>query len=179
MGGRLLSLSADQTRLMGEEIGKRLRPGDVVALTGTLGAGKTCLAQGIARGLGISEREVVSPTYTLIHELQGPVRLFHIDLYRIEDADDLEDIGFYESFDEASVTLIEWADRFPGALPDAHLQIDLARYGDSDDAREARLLPRGRHYEELAGVLETIIPSCLASGGAHGPRADGGGMSDA
>lgn len=169
MAGPLLSLSADETRLMGETIGKRLRAGDVVALTGTLGAGKTCLAQGIARGLGISEREVVSPTYTLIHELTGRLRLFHIDLYRIEDGDDLEDIGFYETFDGESVTLIEWADRFPGALPDAYLEIRLARQGESDDVRELRLLARGRHYEELVGDLERIIPSRLSAGGPDLP----------
>ncbi|MDX1763357.1 MAG: tRNA (adenosine(37)-N6)-threonylcarbamoyltransferase complex ATPase subunit type 1 TsaE [bacterium] len=169
MGRRLRSLSADQTRLMGEKIGKRLRPGDVLALTGVLGAGKTCLAQGIARGLGLREQEVVSPTYTLIHELSGPVRLFHIDLYRIEHEEDLEHIGFYDVFDGASVTLIEWGDRFPGALPDAYLQIDLARQGDNDDIRDVRLLPRGDHYEELAGELEAVMLPSLSQGGSGPP----------
>jgi tRNA threonylcarbamoyladenosine biosynthesis protein TsaE len=164
MEWHLLSLSEDQTRLIGEEIGKRLRPGDVIALWGTLGSGKTCLTQGIARGLGIAEEDVVSPTYTLIHEIIGSLRLFHIDLYRLTDPEDLEDIGFYEAFDGEGVAVIEWADRFHGVLPDKHMQIRLEPDRENESVRRITFVCSHPRYKELIKVLSTVIPPMLSSG---------------
>ncbi len=128
-----------------------LAGGDILALQGNLGAGKTCLVKGIARGLGIPEEEVVSPTYTLIHELAGPLRLFHIDLYRIENSDELENIGFYDAFDKDAVTVIEWPDRFFPWLPEPYLLLELKRF--SEEGRELKLRSRDECFQ---GLIEAI-----------------------
>jgi len=145
------SHSEAETRVLGERIGRMLAGGDILALQGNLGAGKTCLVKGIARGLGIPEEEVVSPTYTLIHELAGPLRLFHIDLYRIENSDELENIGFYDAFDKDAVTVIEWPDRFFPWLPEPYLLLELKRC--SEEGRELKLRSRGEHFQ---GLIEAI-----------------------
>jgi tRNA threonylcarbamoyladenosine biosynthesis protein TsaE len=156
---QIISRSEEQTRSLGERIGRLLSGGDVVALEGGLGAGKTCLTQGIARGLGLSERDVVSPTYTLIHEISGKAggetrgvdRLFHVDLYRIGDADDLENTGFYEAFEDDAVTVVEWADRFPGIFAVPYLQVILERTGETE--RTIRFVAHGRRHLELTQSL--------------------------
>jgi len=149
------SYSEEQTRALGERIGRRLAGGDVLALRGDLGAGKTCLVKGIARGLGISEGEVVSPTYTLIHEIAGIPRLFHIDLYRIEGPDDLENIGFYEAFEKDAVTVIEWPDRFLRCLPETYLMVELKRF--SEGGREFQFRSRGERFRGLIEALQGEI----------------------
>ncbi len=164
MQTQIVSRSEEQTRAVGERIGRLLAGGDVVALEGELGAGKTCLTQGIARGLGLPERDVVSPTYTLIHEIRAKsagareegVRLFHVDLYRIGDSDDLENTGFFEAFDSDAVTVVEWADRFPGVFQAPFLQIILERTGEAE--RSIRCVAHGRRYQELTDVLAKGAP---------------------
>jgi tRNA threonylcarbamoyladenosine biosynthesis protein TsaE len=109
----VISLSSpEQTQAVGEALGRALREagarGAVLALTGPLGAGKTCLVQGIARGFGAAGY-VRSPTFTLIHEYRGPTPLYHVDLYRI-DAADLDGLGLEEIVDGPGLTVIEWAD---------------------------------------------------------------------
>ncbi len=146
------SHAEEQTRTLGERIGRRLVGGDILALRGNLGTGKTCLVKGIARGLGIPEEEVVSPTYTLIHEIIGSLRLFHIDLYRIEDPDDLENIGFYEAFEKDAVTVVEWPDRFIEWLPEPYLMVELEQISEGE--REFRFRSRGEHYQ---GLIEALL----------------------
>jgi len=109
MVGRFETHSADETRLLGKMLGESLREGDVVALTGELGAGKTVFAKGIAEGLGVTD-EVVSPTFTLQRIYHGSRTLHHFDLYRIEDEEELCHIGFYDTLGEG-VCVIEWAER--------------------------------------------------------------------
>ena len=118
----------------------------VIALAGPLGAGKTSLVQGMARGLQVSGG-VRSPTFTLIHEHPGAVPLFHVDLYRL-DAHDAEGLGLDEITDIPGVTAIEWAERAPGVLPDTHLWIEFA-FGQGESERCLRLIPRGKRYERL------------------------------
>jgi tRNA threonylcarbamoyladenosine biosynthesis protein TsaE len=156
MERHLRSVSEAETRLIGERIGKCLTAGDILALVGRLGAGKTCLTQGIARGLGLREQEIVSPTYRLIHEVNGPVRLFHVDLYRISDADDLENAGFYDAFDDDAVTIIEWADRIPSAIPDPHLEVRLQRVNDNE--RDITFVPHEGRYRNLVERLLKNLP---------------------
>ncbi len=160
---QIVSSSEEQTRVLGERIGRLLCGGDVVALEGGLGAGKTCLTQGIARGLGLSERDVVSPTYTLIHEIRPQtrgqrgegVRLFHVDLYRIGDADDLENTGFFEAFDTDAVTVVEWADRFPHVFRAPYLQITLEHTGESE-----RLIRCVSHGDRFDGLTDRVAKAC-------------------
>jgi tRNA threonylcarbamoyladenosine biosynthesis protein TsaE len=109
MVGRFETRSAEETRAIGKTLGMSLAEGDIVALTGALGAGKTVFAKGIAEGLGVTE-EVVSPTFTLQRTYTGVQTLHHFDLYRIEDEEELQHIGFYDALGEG-VCVIEWAER--------------------------------------------------------------------
>ncbi len=106
---KLISGSAGETLKLGEKIGKSLKSGDTVALYGGLGSGKTVFAKGIAKGLGIKD-EVVSPTFTLLKIYKGNHELYHFDLYRIEDEQELYHIGFYDYVGKDGVCVIEWAE---------------------------------------------------------------------
>ena len=103
---------------LGARFARLCRPGDVVALQGTLGAGKTCFVKGMARGLGVAqERAVTSPSYVLLHQYPGRLVLYHFDACRLEDADQMEQIGCQEVFDAGGVSVVEWADHVAACLP--------------------------------------------------------------
>jgi len=145
----ILSASAEHTRAIGVQLGRLLRAGDVVAFSGDLGAGKTCCIQGIASGLGIADGlTVTSPTYTLIHEYQGNVPMYHFDVYRLVNDDDLYDLGYEEYFYGTGVTLIEWADRIQSFLPDDHLA--LAFHVQDDGVRTIQFQATGTRWEDVA-----------------------------
>lgn len=114
-----------QMHLAGRLLGELARPGDVIALSGPLGAGKTSLVQGVAAGLGFTGH-VPSPTFNILLVHRGALPLHHFDLYRLERADQLEDIGFYEMLESGGVSAIEWAERFPGELPDDRLEVTIS-----------------------------------------------------
>ncbi len=116
--------SAAETARAGDLLGSLAAPGDVIALSGGLGAGKTALTQGIASGLGVSGH-VPSPTFNILLVHRAPIPLYHFDLYRLERAGQLVDIDFYETVESDGVSVIEWADRFTGELPDDRLDISL------------------------------------------------------
>jgi tRNA threonylcarbamoyladenosine biosynthesis protein TsaE len=104
--------SASDTLTLGEKIGRHLEAGDIVFLFGDLGAGKTTLTQGIARGLGVAKEEYVrSPTFTLVNEYKGKVPVFHIDLYRIASHHELDDLGLEEIFSSKGIAIVEWAEK--------------------------------------------------------------------
>lgn len=140
---------AEETRSLGEAIGRRLGPGDVVALWGELGAGKTVAAQGICLGLGVAE-PVSSPTFTLVQEYRGRLPVWHLDTYRVRHADELIDLGWEELLRGGGVVLVEWPERIAEALPEHRLDIRLQ--GDGDD-REIELLPRGERARKLIQEL--------------------------
>jgi tRNA threonylcarbamoyladenosine biosynthesis protein TsaE len=123
----LISKSPAETVRFGRILGEGLQAGDVVALTGELGSGKTCLTQGIAGGLGVPENYVItSPTFTLINEYPGrEAALIHVDLYRLQGAADLADTGFEEYLSGGGVMVIEWAERIPEAVPDGAVCVAL------------------------------------------------------
>lgn len=121
----------EETESVGERIGCVLEPGSVVALIGELGAGKTILTRGIARGLGVPDL-VHSPTFTLIHEHQGRLPVYHFDLYRIGSTQELEDLGAETYFYGDGVCIVEWAERAASVLPPDHLEI---RISGNDDRR--------------------------------------------
>jgi tRNA threonylcarbamoyladenosine biosynthesis protein TsaE len=123
--------SEEETIAFGERLAGRLPRGAVVLLVGNLGAGKTTLAKGIVKGLGAARpEEVSSPTFTLIHEYGSPVAVYHVDLYRIDSAEDAATLGLDELFDSEKVVLIEWGERFPELMPPGHLEIRLRTVGD-------------------------------------------------
>ena len=112
------SATHDDTVRLGRLLAGLLQPGMVIALVGDLGAGKTTLVKGIASGLlNIDEREVTSPTFTIVQEYSGAMPLYHIDAYRLDSVLDLEAVGFDDCIDGNGVTVIEWADRITEALP--------------------------------------------------------------
>ena len=122
--------SEAETIALGEQLARELPPRGVVLLIGNLGAGKTTLAKGIAKGLGIAPEEVSSPTFTLIHEYSE--KLYHVDLYRLDDPRSVERLGLDELFSRDAVVLLEWGERFPQLLPDDRIEIHLIRTGDED-----------------------------------------------
>lgn len=108
----ILSHSSEETIKEGREIGAKLKAPVLILLSGDLGAGKTTLTKGIAAGLGAArEDDVTSPTFTLIHKYEGSTRVYHVDLYRIEDLHDLETLGLEDIFSEQAVIIVEWPDR--------------------------------------------------------------------
>lgn len=126
-----LSRSPEETNRIGEIIGKHLVAGDIVALIGDLGAGKTTLTQGIARGLAVPDAyAVTSPTFTLVNEYPGRLTLYHVDVYRLSGVADLETIGYEEYFFAEGVTVIEWADKIVEILKENCIFIELGYIDD-------------------------------------------------
>jgi tRNA threonylcarbamoyladenosine biosynthesis protein TsaE len=144
-----------ETRSLGQQIGFFLSHGMVVALTGDLGSGKTCLVQGLARGLNVSdEYPVTSPTYTLINEYPGRLKLYHVDLYRLDNPVDCDDIGLYDILDSGDVVAIEWADRMQPDDLDEYLSITFDILDDS--LRKITLTASGQPAVNLLKKLEKI-----------------------
>ena len=113
-----------ETIRLGERIGRSLKAGDIVALHGDLGAGKTTLIQGIARGLGVKEW-VTSPTFTIINEFKGRIDLYHVDLYRLDRIEDALEAGIEEYFEKGGATVIEWAEKIRPLLPKKTIEINI------------------------------------------------------
>ena len=126
--------SADETQALGKKLAESLRPGDVIAYFGDLGAGKTAFTRGIAEGLGVSE-QVTSPTYTIVNEyLSGRLPLFHFDMYRLGSSDELFDIGWEDYLARGGVCAVEWSENVDDALDDDAIRVDIRR-GAQDDQR--------------------------------------------
>ena len=127
-----LSHSPEETEHIGEMLGRRLRPGTVVAYRGGLGMGKTAFTRGLARGLGCAGR-VTSPTFTIVNEYDGATPLFHFDMYRLGSSDELFDIGWEDYLTRGGVCAVEWSERVDDAMPADTLWVDIARGTDASD----------------------------------------------
>jgi tRNA threonylcarbamoyladenosine biosynthesis protein TsaE len=149
------SHSVEDTLALGRRIGRAARSGDVVALVGDLGSGKTVLAKGMAEGLGAaSAREVVSPTFVLCREhLGGRIPFYHLDAYRLRGAADLEAIGSAEILAGDGLSALEWADRAPQALPEDHLGIRIEVTGPED--RRLTFAAHGLRSRELLAAIKS------------------------
>ena len=134
------SASADETKKLGEGIGRLLKPGAVVALTGELGAGKTTMVKGIAKGLGVrDENKVSSPTFVLIHEYEGRAKIFHIDWYRLAAVQGADEESALECFERPdAVTIVEWPERAPHLLPESALRVTIT-HSEKENTREIRV----------------------------------------
>jgi tRNA threonylcarbamoyladenosine biosynthesis protein TsaE len=138
---------------LGRKIGELLLPGDILALWGELAAGKTLLTRGIARGLGIPpETRITSPTFTIINEYLGRLYLYHLDLYRISESDELETLPWQESLFGNGVAVIEWPERLDRLLPSERWDIKLFITGD--EHRKILITPRGKRNRERAARWE-------------------------
>ncbi len=122
----IITKSAAETQRFGQKLARQLNPGDLVCLSGGLGAGKTCLVQGIARGLQVKDY-VNSPTFKIINEYAGKMPVYHFDLYRLEGLTDLQGLGYEEYFYGQGVSLVEWAEKITPFLPKQYLRIELRR----------------------------------------------------
>ncbi|MFC2011913.1 tRNA (adenosine(37)-N6)-threonylcarbamoyltransferase complex ATPase subunit type 1 TsaE [Chloroflexota bacterium] len=146
----LVSSSPEETQKLGMRIGELTLPGDVFLLVGELGAGKTCLTQGIAWGLGIEEY-ALSPSFVIMRELYGRLPLYHIDLYRLDNIEESLDLGLDDYLYGEGVCVVEWAEKALSILPSEHLLIRIDYL--SDTGRKLKMEPSGRHYAELAAQL--------------------------
>lgn len=146
--------SAEDTRDMAELLAGLARPGDVVLLSGDLGAGKTTFAQGFARGLGV-EGDVVSPTFTLVRSYEGRIPLVHCDVYRLDHLQEVIDLALPEMLDEGAVVLVEWGDVAAPGLPPGHLQVRI-ELTDADDERRFQIAPVATPWLARMGSLQAI-----------------------
>jgi tRNA threonylcarbamoyladenosine biosynthesis protein TsaE len=148
--------SVEQTRALGAAIAPLVRSGDLILLTGDLGAGKTAFTQGLARGIGVTE-QVVSPTFTIARQYDGTaVKLNHLDVYRLDHLQEAVDLGLAELIDDAAVTVIEWGDVVIPTLPADFLEIRFA-YGFDDDERLVSVRVVGNGWSARRHVLEEAM----------------------
>ena len=158
--GTYVSTTTEQTIALGQILGKLLQAGDVLVLTGDLGAGKTQLTKGIAAGMGVTD-DVTSPTFTIEMVYEGTTMpLYHFDLYRLNDPDQLEDTGLYDALESDGPTIIEWGEQFAEQIGERTLDVYVSRLSEeelsSDDAeprREIRFIPQNARGEEIIQSL--------------------------
>jgi len=144
------SKSAARTRVIGSRLGELAFPGDVILLMGELGTGKTCLTQGIARGLGIDEY-ASSPSFVLVREYHGRLPLYHMDLYRLERIEDVFHLGLDDYLYGNGVCVVEWAEKGLGALPLEHLLVKMEHL--TTTKRKLSFSPQGSRYVEMLSRL--------------------------
>ncbi|HEX9234775.1 MAG TPA: tRNA (adenosine(37)-N6)-threonylcarbamoyltransferase complex ATPase subunit type 1 TsaE [Actinomycetota bacterium] len=152
----LATATPQETKAVGKAIAEVLGSGDVISLTGDLGAGKTTLVQGMAKGLGVTQ-PVLSPTFTLVRQYQGIAPVYHMDVYRLERLQDVIDLGFDEMIDRGGIVLIEWGDAIEALLPPNFLQVELTM-PDSWEGRRLGLSWQGKtwqaRWERMAELVE-------------------------
>jgi tRNA threonylcarbamoyladenosine biosynthesis protein TsaE len=147
--------SVDDTRALAQELASLARPGDLILLSGGLGAGKTAFAQGFARGLGVHDR-VTSPAFVLVRPYEGRIPMVHLDVYRLDHLQELVDLGISELLDEDGVTLIEWGDVVTPALPSDFLEVRLEP-GESDDERIVQLRTVGPGWSPRVRAIREAV----------------------
>ena len=142
----------EETKDFGIRLGKLLKSGDIICLNGDLGAGKTTLTKSIGLGLDV-EDYITSPTFTLINEYEGRIPLYHFDVYRLENAHELDDLGFDDYFYGNGVSIIEWAEKIENTLPKERTVINIKR-GSNDKERMVQIVGFGSRHDELMEELD-------------------------
>jgi tRNA threonylcarbamoyladenosine biosynthesis protein TsaE len=153
------STSVEKTVRLGQELGNDLAGGDVIALMGDLGGGKTWFTKGIALGLGIDPDSIVSPTFTLINEYQGTHPLYHIDLYRLGTKSEVVALGLEEYLTGSGIAVIEWADRWPDELPEQTIYVEMNMV--DDHTRELQFFGGHRRSLEVLRLLKQSLDGSL------------------
>ena len=145
-GTEKASRSPEETEKLGETLARELKPGDVVTLIGEIGAGKTTFVRGLARGLGVPDGSVASPSFVLVRQYtSGRMPLYHADLFRLENLPQAASVGLEECYEAGGVTLIEWGNKVPGVLPEQFLEI---RFEAMDpESRRLTAVPHGPIYQ--------------------------------
>jgi tRNA threonylcarbamoyladenosine biosynthesis protein TsaE len=166
--------SADETRALAEALAGLARPGDLLVLAGDLGAGKTAFTQGFGRGLDVTE-PITSPTFTLAQQYDGRMVVHHLDVYRLDQLNEVADLGLSELLDDGGVVLIEWGDAILPMLPNDYLEVRLT-FGAGDDDREISLRTVGRSWAvRQVSLLDAVGPwagvDADAGAGADAPAA--------
>lgn len=162
---RARTTGAEQTRALAAALGELLRAGDLLVLVGDLGAGKTAFAQGVGRGLGVTET-ITSPTFALVQSYAGRLDLHHLDVYRLEQVNEALDLGLAELLDDDAVVVIEWGDTIAPVLPHDYLEVRLA-YGDGPDVREVTLSAVGPRWSARMRAVATLVAAMAADGEPH------------
>jgi tRNA threonylcarbamoyladenosine biosynthesis protein TsaE len=144
--------SLEDTKEFGIKLGNALKPGDILCLNGDLGAGKTTLTKSIGRGLGV-EDYITSPTFALINEYEGKFPVYHFDTYRLEEIEEIDDLGFDEYIYGKGVSIIEWADKIEKALPREKMIIEIKK-GKEENERILSIKGFGNRYEEIIEELK-------------------------
>ncbi|PKN06505.1 MAG: tRNA (adenosine(37)-N6)-threonylcarbamoyltransferase complex ATPase subunit type 1 TsaE [Deltaproteobacteria bacterium HGW-Deltaproteobacteria-7] len=153
----IVSASAGQTREIARLIGEKLQEGDVLALSGELGSGKTCFTGGLACGLGVDEKyRITSPTFTLINEYPARIKLYHFDVYRLKDYSEFEDLGYEEYFCAKGVVVIEWAEKITQILPGDALFINF-EYLDENKRSIIIKGPENRLKEVIRDIKMEVV----------------------
>jgi tRNA threonylcarbamoyladenosine biosynthesis protein TsaE len=148
--------SLERTEALGKILGELVQSGDVITLEGPLGAGKTALTQAIARGLGVDPRiYVTSPTFSLLHEYQGRIPLYHMDLYRLAGENEIESLGFPEYFYSNGLTVIEWPERLGNLMPSERLHVELVISGEI--SRTANLTGHGNLWQKKMADIVSMV----------------------
>jgi len=163
----LAAASAEDTRDIGGAVGSVLRAGDVVSLTGDLGAGKTCFVQGAALALGVTQ-PVLSPTFTLVREYEGRVPIHHVDVYRLRRLQDVLDLGFEEMVDGGAVVFVEWGDAIEALLPLDHLDVRIA-IPDGDEGRTLGVAAAGESWSPRWADLSAALAPWAGARSEAGP----------
>ncbi|MGE4357276.1 MAG: tRNA (adenosine(37)-N6)-threonylcarbamoyltransferase complex ATPase subunit type 1 TsaE [Candidatus Omnitrophota bacterium] len=140
-----------ETKKIGKELGKNLVSGDIIALMGELGAGKTVLVKGIAQSLGIPAQLINSPSFVLIREYPAKINLYHFDLYRLKNLNEIETLGWEEYLSKKGILIIEWAERMRDILPEEYLCVKMKILDTRE--REIKLIPHGERYRKLLNKL--------------------------
>lgn len=166
--------SAEETRIVGASLAPMLLPGDVVSLSGDLGAGKTVFVQGLASALGVTDR-VTSPTFTIVHEYEGRFRIVHLDVYRLNSFQEVLDLGFEELLDPEAILLVEWGEAVSPLLPDRYLDVFLHATATAagDNERDLMFRPHGGEWGEKLQVMRRTAETLLDAASAEpsgGPR---------
>jgi len=152
---KYLTTSVEKTVWLGQQLGIELISGDIIALIGDLGGGKTWFTKGVAIGLEIDPNDIVSPTFTLVNEYRGRQQIFHIDLYRLKNTIEILDLDLEDYFSRDGIVVIEWADRWPGKLPENKIHVELKMI----DEHTRELEFSGNHYraKKIIGALKEKV----------------------
>lgn len=170
-GIQVTTSSPEETRILGAALAPTLLPGDVISLSGDLGAGKTVFVHGVATALGVESR-VTSPTFTLVHEYSGRYPLIHMDVYRLDSFQEVLDLGFEELLDPAAILMVEWGDAVMPLFPKSYLDVQITVPGPHENERSFVFRP---HMPDWLPKLDAMRATAEALLDAASPEAGTGG----